>query len=161
MNRVEALIGSALFFCIAPGSIAGLIPWWITGWRIGDGFPIAGGILIALSFALLIECFIRFALRGGGTPAPVAPTQHLVVTGFYRHVRNPMYVAVLGLIFGQMLLFGSAALLAYGVIVWMAFFIFVVAFEEPRLKREFPEEYAAYFANVPRWLPRLTPWKGG
>ena len=93
------------------------------------------------------------------TPAPVAPTQHLVVTGLYRFVRNPMYVGVLLLIFGQMLLFSSAALLAYGVAMWTAFHLFVVFFEEQRLERKFPEEYPAYAAAVPRWIPRLTPWK--
>jgi len=71
-----------------------------------------------------------------------------------------MYLAVLALIFGQMLLFGHAALLAYGVTVWLAVFVFVVSYEEPKLRRRFPEEYAAYCANVPRWIPRLTPWKG-
>jgi protein-S-isoprenylcysteine O-methyltransferase Ste14 len=161
MNRVEASIGSLAFFFIAPGAVAGLIPWWITRWRLGDDAnPVAGGILIALSLAMLIECFVRFALRGLGTPAPIAPTQHLVITGLYRFVRNPMYLAVLGLIFGQMLLFGSAALLAYGIAIWIAFYVFVVSYEEPTLRRSFPEEYAAYFENVPRWLPRLTPWKG-
>ncbi len=164
MNRNEALIGSAAFLVLAPGTVAGLIPWFITKWRFGEGastgVSIVGGIFIALALALLIECFVRFAQRGLGTPAPVAPTQHLVVSGLYRFVRNPMYVAVLGLIFGQMLLFGSAALMAYGVTIWLAFLIFVVSYEEPTLRRTFPEEYAAYFENVPRWIPRLTPWKG-
>lgn len=160
MNRVEASIGSLAFFFLAPGTVAGLIPWLITHWRAGEGaYPIAGAILIVISLAILIECFVRFALRGGGTPAPIAPTQHLVVTGLYRFVRNPMYVAVLGLIFGQMLLFGSAALLAYGVTMWLIFYVFVVSYEEPTLRRSFPEDYAAYFENVPRWLPRLTPWQ--
>jgi protein-S-isoprenylcysteine O-methyltransferase Ste14 len=108
---------------------------------------------------MLIECFARFARTGGGTPAPIAPTQHLVVTGLYRYVRNPMYVGVLLAIFGQMLLFSSAALLAYGVAIWTAFHIFVVFFEEHRLQRKFPEEYEAYFHNVPRWFPRFTPWR--
>lgn len=163
MNRNEALIGSAAFLLLAPGTIAGFIPWLITNWRFGEGASaggaIVGGAIIALSLALLIECFVRFAVKGNGTPAPLAPTAQLVVSGAYARVRNPMYVAVLGLIFGQALLFASAALIAYAVVMWLAFLLFVVYFEEPRLQREFPETYPAYFANVPRWRPRFTPWK--
>lgn len=163
MNRTEALIGSAAFFVIAPGSVAGLVPWLITHWRFGEGasssVSIAGGMIIVLSLALLIECFARFALKGSGTPAPIAPTKDLVVSGAYARVRNPMYVAVSGLIFGQALMFASAALIAYGVAIWFAFMMFVIYYEEPRLKRQFPDSYPAYFENVPRWRPRLAPWK--
>ncbi len=163
MGRVEAYVGSAAFFLIAPGTVAGVIPWLIAHWRVQPNTPtmslIIGTVLAAAGLAMVIESFARFARTGGGTPAPVAPTQHLVVTGLYRYVRNPMYVGVLLLIFGQMLLFSSAALLAYGVAVWTAFHIFVVFFEEHRLEREFPEEYRAYVASVPRWIPRLTPWR--
>lgn len=164
MNRNEALIGSAVFFVLAPGTVAGLIPWFITHWRFGEGasagVSIFGGILIALSLALLVECFVRFAVKGEGTPAPLAPTARLVVTGAYARVRNPMYVAVTGLIFGQALLFASAALIAYGIAIWLAFLMFVIYYEEPRLQREFPSDYPAYFENVPRWRPRFAPWRG-
>jgi protein-S-isoprenylcysteine O-methyltransferase Ste14 len=106
----------------------------------------------------LIECFLRFALTAQGTPSPLAPTKRLVVTGLYRHVRNPMYVAVTGLILGQALLFGSFGLLAYGFVVAVGFHLFVVNVEEPRLERDFGEEYGRYRAAVSRWMPRLTPW---
>jgi protein-S-isoprenylcysteine O-methyltransferase Ste14 len=121
--------------------------------------PERSRIIIALALALLIECFLRFALKGAGTPAPIAPTKALVVSGFYARVRNPMYVAVTSLIFGQALLFASAALIAYGVVIWFAFLLFVLYYEEPRLKHEFPDDYPAYFENVPRWIPRLTRWQ--
>lgn len=163
MNRASALVGSALFFVMAPGSVAGLGPWLITRWRIEPGHSslamFAGALTIAVSGAALVECFLRFALTAQGTPSPIAPTGRLVVTGLYRFVRNPMYVAVLGLIFGQMLLFGAVALLGYGVAIWAAFHLFVVNFEEPRLRLDFPEDYARYFQAVPRWIPRLTPWR--
>ncbi len=163
MNHNEALIGSAAFFVMAPGTVAGVVPWLITHWRFGEGasldVSIAGGVLIALSLALLIECFARFATKGAGTPAPIAPTTTLVVSGAYARVRNPMYVAVTALIFGQSLLFASADLIAYGVTIALAFFMFVIHYEEPRLARDFPDEYRAYFDNVPRWRPRLTPWR--
>lgn len=163
MNRNEALIGSAAFLVLAPGTVAGLMPWLITKWRFGEGAntsgSVLGGIVIALSLALLIECFVRFAVKGQGTPAPLAPTAKLVVSGAYARVRNPMYVAVIGLIFGQALLFASAGLIAYGIVIWLAFLTFVIYFEEPRLRRAFPDDYPAYFENVPRWRPRFSPWK--
>jgi protein-S-isoprenylcysteine O-methyltransferase Ste14 len=163
MGRLDAYIGSTAFFFIAPGTVAGLIPWLITHWRMQDHTAATsltiGGLLVAAGLAALVECFARFARTGGGTPAPLAPTQRLVVTGLYRFVRNPMYVAVVMLIFGQMLLFSSAALMAYGVAVWTAFHLFVVFFEEQRLERKFPDEYPAYIAHVGRWIPRLTPWR--
>jgi protein-S-isoprenylcysteine O-methyltransferase Ste14 len=163
VNRTAAAIGSAAFFLIAPGAVAGLMPWLITHWRLPQSATTAtwiGVVLILMSLAALIECFARFASKGLGTPAPIAPTKHLVVSGLYRFVRNPMYVAVLGLIFGQMLLFQHAALLAYGITAWLVVHVFVYFYEEPTLRRSFGEEYEAYCEHVPRWLPRLTPWKG-
>jgi protein-S-isoprenylcysteine O-methyltransferase Ste14 len=163
MDRRDALIGSAAFFVIAPGTVAGLIPFLITRWGFGeDATPsvsIAGGALMLLGLAMLIDCFARFALKGRGTPAPLAPTKELVVSGLYARVRNPMYLAVLLLIFGQSMLFASAALIAYGVTIWFAFLLFVLYHEEPRLHRAFPESYPAYAEAVPRWIPRLTPWR--
>lgn len=164
MSRNEALLGSALFFLVAPGTIGVLFPWWISRWRFGEdattGVSVAGAVLMLIGAAALIDCFVRFALAGRGTPSPIAPTQALVVGGLYRRLRNPMYAAVTLLIFGQALLFASAALIAYGIAVWLIVHLFVIFFEEPRLKRDFPEAYAAYLQNVPRWIPRLTPWRG-
>jgi protein-S-isoprenylcysteine O-methyltransferase Ste14 len=162
MTRPAAILGSALFLALAPGTIAGLIPWWITRWW-GTPAPLAltvlGHGLIILGGLLLLECFARFALHGRGTPAPVAPPERLVVTGAYRWVRNPMYVAVLALIFGQAALFASLPLALYGYAIWAAFHAFVLGYEEPTLRRTFPEDYAAFCAAVPRWIPRLTPWR--
>jgi len=162
MNRVQAAIGSTLFFFLAPGTVAGFIPWLITRWALpqSNTLTVAGAILTPAALAMLIECFARFALKGLGTPAPIAPTKHLVVSGLYRFVRNPMYVAVLGLVLGQTLLFQSAALLAYAIVLWLGFHTFVFFYEEPTLRRTFGDEYEAYCKAVPRWLPRLTPWRG-
>ncbi len=145
--------------------MAGLIPWQISRWRLAPlplGFlplRIVGGLLIAAGLPVLLDSFARFALQGLGTPAPVAPTQHLVVTGLYRYVRNPMYVAVTSLIFGQALLFGNFRVLEYGLVVWLAFHLFVLLYEEPTLRRTFGPEYETFCGNVPRWLPRLKPWQ--
>lgn len=163
MSRTTALLGSALFLVLAPGSLAGLIPWLIVGWPAPlSPFPlaVAGGAVVALGLSLLLDSFTRFAVQGLGTPAPIAPPQHLVVTGAYRYVRNPMYVAVISLILGQAALFASLPLAVYGAVVWAGFHAFVLGYEEPTLRRRFPDDYRAFFAAVPRWLPRLSPWRG-
>jgi protein-S-isoprenylcysteine O-methyltransferase Ste14 len=145
--------------------VAGYIPWAITRWRpagdFGDSaaFAAAGILLAVAGAAVLVECFLRFAWTGLGTPAPVAPTSRLVVTGPYRHVRNPMYVAVFAMIAGQALILGSLPLLAYGALVWAAFHLFVLLYEEPTLRRQFPQDYTRFTQAVPRWLPRLRPWR--
>src|SRR5437773_10877783 len=119
---------------------------------------VIGVLFILLGLAVLLDSFARFALQGLGTPAPPFPTRHLVVTGLYRYVRNPMYVAVVGLIAGQALLLGNRALLFYAIIVWMAFQIFVLLYEEPVLRKTYTAEYEVFCRNVPRWIPRLSAW---
>jgi protein-S-isoprenylcysteine O-methyltransferase Ste14 len=161
MRRALAMLGSAVFLVIAPGTVAVYIPWMICRWRLAPPllgfFPlrVLGALMIAAGLPVLLDSFARFAIQGLGTPAPVAPPQHLVVAGLYRYVRNPMYVAVLSLIFGQVLLFGSVRLLEYGLLVWLAFFAFVAFYEEPALRGKFGKEYQDYCARVPRWIPRL------
>ena len=107
----------------------------------------------------LVDSFARFALQGLGTPAPIAPTRNLVVTGLYRYVRNPIYVAVVAIVLGQAVLLGDWRLIVYGALFWLAFHLFVVAYEEPTLEQTFGEEYEAFRANVPRWIPRMSPWR--
>jgi protein-S-isoprenylcysteine O-methyltransferase Ste14 len=121
--------------------------------------PLAGALLLGLGLAALLESFARFALAGQGTPAPVLPTRRLVVTGLYRYVRNPMYLAVASIVLGQALILGDSRLLTYAVCLWAIFHLFVLAYEEPTLRRSFPEDAEAFFRNVPRWLPRLRPWR--
>jgi protein-S-isoprenylcysteine O-methyltransferase Ste14 len=87
------------------------------------------------------------------------PPERLVVSGLYRNTRNPMYVSLLALLIGQALLFGSVALLAYAGLAFICTHIFVLAYEEPRLRNSFGAQYDAYCAQVPRWLPRLRPWR--
>jgi protein-S-isoprenylcysteine O-methyltransferase Ste14 len=163
VQRAVAIIGSAIFLVIAPGTLAVYVPWYLTHWQFAPAlFPIArvlGVALIVAGLPILLDSFARFALQGLGTPAPVMPPKRLVVTGFYRYVRNPMYVAVTALIAGQGLLFGSVTVLEYGAILWGGFFLFVVAYEEPVLDQQFADEYKRYRANVRRWLPRITPWR--
>jgi protein-S-isoprenylcysteine O-methyltransferase Ste14 len=163
IRRVLAIIGSAVFLVIAPGFVAGLVPWWISGWRLEApflGMPLfrfVGAMMITLGVVGLLDSFFRFAIQGLGTPAPVFPTRHLIVTGLYRCVRNPMYVAVVSTILGQGLILGNAALLEYGGLVWVLFHVFVLVYEEPTLRESFGSEYRVFCAEVPRWIPRFTP----
>lgn len=164
MRRSSAIFGSFVFLLIAPGVVAGLIPWWITRWRFESPFfevgtRALGACLIAAGTPALLDSFARFAFQGLGTPAPIAPTRHLVVTGLYRYVRNPMYVGVAAVVFGQALLFGSIRLVEYGVIITVAFHLFVILYEEPKLLHTFGDEYREFREHVPRWIPRLQPWK--
>ena len=163
-RRVLAIIGSVVFLLIAPLTVAGWVPWWITHWRVeldlGD-FPllrVVGVLLILAGVPVLLDSFARFAIQGLGTPAPLFPTRHLVVQGIYRYVRNPMYVAVVTVVLGQALFLGSLRLLEYGAILWLGFHLFVLVYEEPTLRSTFGEEYKTFCAHVPRWIPRTRPW---
>jgi protein-S-isoprenylcysteine O-methyltransferase Ste14 len=165
VRKTMAVLGSALFFAVAPSVLAGLIPWSMTQWEFRPPFldlpatRAVGILLIAAGLPGVIDSFVRFALQGLGTPAPIAPPKNLVVTGLYRYVRNPIYVAVVAIILGQGILFGDGRLLIYGALLWLAFHAFVVAYEEPVLAESFGTQYEDFCANVPRWIPRLTPWR--
>jgi protein-S-isoprenylcysteine O-methyltransferase Ste14 len=165
VQRTIAALGSAVFFVVAPCTLAGLVPWSITGWQLQPpllGLELTrgfGALMILAGVAGLVDAFARFALQGLGTPAPVAPPRNLVVTGLYRYVRNPIYVAVVAIILGQAVLMGDWHLMVYGALLWLSFHAFVVAYEEPTLEQMFGREYEAYRAGVPRWIPRMTPWR--
>ena len=165
MRKALAVLGSLVFLVIAPGIVAGYVPRAISHWRMLPAFfgipslRIVGAALIGVGAIVLLDSFARFAFEGLGTPAPIAPPQKLVVTGWYQYVRNPMYVAVLAAIFGQGIFFGNTDLLVYGAVVWIGFYFFVVLYEEPALQRKFPEDYPSYRDNVPRFIPRIKAWK--
>ena len=122
-------------------------------------FRLIGLLLIAIGLPIVLDSFARFAFQGLGTPAPVFPTRHLVVSGLYQYVRNPMYIAVVSLILGQGLFFGSVSVLEYGVAVWVAFHLFVLIYEEPTLRGSYGHEYQEFCEHVPRWIPGVRPWK--
>jgi hypothetical protein len=115
-----AAAGTSLFFALVPGIVAGVIPWWLTGWQAGDPLPygaplrVAGAVVLLAGAVVLLHAFARFVIEGIGTPAPAAPTERLVVGGLYRYVRNPMYLAVAAVIAGQGLLLSQPRLLLYG-----------------------------------------------
>lgn len=142
--------------------VAGVVPWWLTGWRVLPFWlplRILGGLLTLAAAAVVVSAFARFVTEGVGTPAPVAPPQHLVLGGLYRYVRNPMYVAVVSAIAGQALLLGQLSLLIYAAVVFGIMAGFVYLYEEPDLSERFGAEYDEYRKAVPAWWPRLRPWK--
>lgn len=138
--------------------VAGYIPLVL----LRKGTQIETGIFAYLAFPLwafgliiLLWSFWNFLVQGRGTPSPTDPPRELVAVGFYRYVRNPMYVGILATIMGHFLWFGYWNLLLYAVVVFIAFHTFVTYYEEPTLKRNFGAGYEEYLRNVPRWIPRI------
>jgi protein-S-isoprenylcysteine O-methyltransferase Ste14 len=160
MRRPSAAAGSALFFAVAPGVVAGVMPWALTGWETESEWwlpvRVLGAAAIVAGGAVLVNAFARFVREGLGTPAPVAPTEHLVVGGLYRYVRNVMYIAVTTTILGQALLLGQVVLVVYAAVVWAGMAVFVLVYEEPTLAGRDGEQYEEYRRAVPAWWPRLS-----
>ncbi len=149
---------SLLFLIVAPGMVAGYIPLAL----LRKGPQIETGFLAYLAFPLwiiggviLLWSFWNFLIEGRGTPAPLDPPKELVAVGFYRYVRNPMYVGVLLILFGHFLWFGFWLLLTYAALAFIATHLFVTFYEEPTLKRKFGAAYEDYLKRVPRWIPRF------
>jgi protein-S-isoprenylcysteine O-methyltransferase Ste14 len=165
MQRTAAAAGSTVFFALAPGTIAGLVPWLITGWH--PGAPLShlvplralGAVLAVAGTAILVSAFARFVVEGLGTPAPVAPPAHLVVGGLYRYVRNPIYLALDATILGQAILLWRPDLLWYTGFVALALVAWVYGLEQPELQGRFGARYDEYRRAVPGWWPRRRPWQ--
>jgi len=154
------LIGTLVFVSVMPASAVLLVPYLLSGWEVQPallGLPVFRWLGLALGLtgsAFFVDFCRRFVVEGRGTPAPIAPTEHLVLGGPFRRVRNPGYLSVLAMVVGQGLLFGRPILLAYAVGLAVTFHTFVVCYEEPTLRRWFGAQYAAYCDAVPRWVPR-------
>ncbi len=164
MRRAKAAIGSAAFFVVAPGTVVGVIPWLIAGGEFREPAPhwavarVVGLVLICAGLIPVVHAFAEFT-KAGGTPAPIAPTERLVVTGFNRYIRNPMYAGLLVVIVGEALVYGRFALLVYAACAWAVTAAFVRWYEEPTLARTYGADYDTYRRSVPAWHPRLRPWQ--
>lgn len=150
---VKAILGSAAFFFAAPCVVAGVLPWWLSGWAAPRFWP--GFVIVAAGAFVVLRAFVRFVREGRGTPAPVAPTEELVVGGDYRFVRNPMYVGVVAAIFGQALVFLDWWVFGYGVVAWGVMASFVRWYEEPVLRARYGRQYEEYCRSVPPWIPSV------
>lgn len=151
---IKAVLGSTAFFFAAPCVVAGVLPWWVSGWSAPQFWP--GIAVVAAGAFVVLRAFVRFVREGRGTPAPIAPTQELVVGGDYRFVRNPMYVGVVTAILGQALLFLDWRVLGYAVVAWAVMASFVHWYEEPVLRARYGRQYEEYCRAVPAWIPRLS-----
>jgi protein-S-isoprenylcysteine O-methyltransferase Ste14 len=159
-NTAWMLLKLALFTYFVPGTVA----WWAPRYFFPAAyrtnplesapFLAAGVLLIALGAAGYLWCALDFAFAGHGTPAPIDPPKALVVRGLYRYARNPMYISVLLVLFGESVLLRSWTLCRYALIVWAGFHFFVLLYEEPTLRDKFGASYDDYCKRVSRWLPR-------
>ncbi len=149
---------SLLFLIVAPGMVAGYIPLVLlrSGPRIETGvFAYLAIPLWLVGSVILLWSFWNFFREGHGTPAPLDPPKELVAVGFYRYVRNPMYVGILLILAGHFLWLGYWSLLIYIAIAFVIIHLFVTLYEEPTLKRKFGSTYEEYVGRVPRWIPKL------
>ncbi|TYC14534.1 isoprenylcysteine carboxylmethyltransferase family protein [Actinomadura syzygii] len=163
MRTSTAAMGSSVFLALAPGTVAGLVPWLLTKWNTNSWWLPAralGAVLVVAGGAVLLHSFAKFVFEGRGTPAPVGMPERLVVGGMYRHVRNPMYIALVVAVIGQALLLGRPVLLGYSVVVAALMWVFATFHEAPLLIEQYGEEYERYRSAVPGWVPRLRPWHG-
>ena len=152
------LLKTLVFTIIVPGTVAVYVPYLILQdeARASFGvFRLTGIVPLTVGVGFYLWCAWHFASRGRGTPAPIDPPKMLVSHGLYAVVRNPMYVGVLGILFGEAILFSSMTLVYYSVFVTLGFHAFIVLYEEPGLKIAFGASYEEYCETVPRWLPRL------
>jgi protein-S-isoprenylcysteine O-methyltransferase Ste14 len=157
-RALGSILKTILFTIFVPGSVLVLIPYLLLGGftRPASGLLAwFGGLLILSGAAIYVSCAWEFAVRGLGTPAPIAPTKFLVATGFHRFVRNPMYIGVFLVLLGEAAVFHSAVLLAYAACFCVPVHLFVVFYEEPTLRRQFGESYDEYRRVVPRWIPKF------
>lgn len=155
-----SVLGTLLAAPLFIGALLVYVPYSLTSWRVGPPFfgwsPLrwVGVALIVLAVPVVLDFLARFVREGHGTPVPVAPPSRLVVSGCFRFVRNPAYLAAIALLVGQALYFGSTGVLGYALAMALVFHLFVVGYEEPTLRATFGQEYDAYCQRVGRWIPR-------
>jgi protein-S-isoprenylcysteine O-methyltransferase Ste14 len=156
--RFWPILNTLLFTIFVPGTVAILIPRWILGRFIlppNGALTWIGDLVFLMGTVIYLRCAWEFAVRGLGTPAPIAPTKFLVTTALHRYVRNPMYIGVAMAIVGEAAIFRSVHVAEYAVVMLLIAHTFVVLYEEPTLQRQFGESYEEYRKTVPRWIPRL------
>lgn len=155
---LSLLLRNLFFTILQPGLVAGVIPYYILGNVVKqvtnqpmDDFQYVAAIIFIIGFSVMLHCILRFALEGKGTLSPVDPTKRLVTHGLYRFSRNPMYVGVMLMLIGEAMFFRSG-LWMYTLIIFIAFNLFILLHEEPRLRNVFGEEYKQYCKKVRRWV---------
>jgi len=156
---VGPLARTIVFTLLVPATVTVVVPYYLLP---GGDFALGparylGIPLIAVGAALYLRCAWDFARVGLGTPAPIDPPRNLVAGGLYRHVRNPMYVGVLSILFGEVLFFQARRVLIFALFFALAVHLFILLYEEPTLRKKFGASYEEYCRAVPRWIPKLKP----
>jgi protein-S-isoprenylcysteine O-methyltransferase Ste14 len=156
---------SLLWTLACPGLVAGYLPWRYfglvrSGFDLSDPLDLTGGACVIGGAALLGACIFEFAHSGHGTLSPLDPPRRLVVRGLYNYVRNPMYLSVSAIVLGEVFITRSAALALYWGLWFAGANIFVIAYEEPALRRQFGPSYDDYRTHVFRWMPRFRAFSG-
>lgn len=157
-QTLAPLLKTVLFTVLVPGFVAGYFPYVVLAGKPAPTHgPLAwlGMLCLMLGASIYFRAAWEFAVRGLGTPAPIAPTRFLVVSGLHRYVRNPMYLGVALVIMGEAALFRAPHLVEYALVMLLIAHMFVTLYEEPTLRRQFGESYEAYRRTVPRWIPRF------
>ena len=166
MRKPTAAVISVAWGVALGGTFAGLLPYLLNEWHFHRPLPYwavaqaTGVLVICAGLVPIVHSFVEFT-KADGTPVPVASPSRLVVSGFYRYVRNPIYVGFLAILAGQALLFGSPGLLEYTAVAWCVGAAAARFYEEPALARKFGADYQKYRRAVHAWIPRLHPWTPG
>jgi protein-S-isoprenylcysteine O-methyltransferase Ste14 len=153
---VKLLLKNLLFTILVPGTVAVYVPLYISHsikTTSQSALLVVGVLLFAIGTAIYAWTVWDIATKGGGTPLPLDAPRKLVVCGLYQYTRNPMYLGVITVILGWVVIFSTIRLLIYALIVWIAIYLFVMLYEEPKLKELFGPEYDTYKSGVARWLP--------
>ncbi len=165
--KAHLAVKATMFAVFIPGTVVVCLPYLIldrfaaVDWPAFSAVAAFAGLLALVAAALLLYCIWGFAAYGQGTPAPFDPPKALVIRGAYRYTRNPMYLAICLMLLAEAAFFRSVDLLAYAVIVFLGFFLFVFLYEEPHLRHQFGGRYEEYCRSVPRWGFTVRPFDGG
>ncbi|SDR94350.1 isoprenylcysteine carboxylmethyltransferase family protein [Opitutus sp. GAS368] len=159
MKAFTLLIKNLAFTILVPGFIVGWVPLnlferhpqWPAVWAWQQ---YTGAALFGLGALVFLHCQWLFAVKGQGTPAPIDPPKKFVRRGLYKWVRNPMYLAVFSLVGAEALFLRSGHIAVYFVLLVCIIHVWVLAYEETVLRRNFGAIYEDYKRDVPRWLPR-------
>lgn len=158
-SMVSLVLRSLFFTILQPGVVAVLVPYLMLRRRGAKLVPeewsathFIGATLMLIGAIVLVICVARFMTEGKGTISPLDPTKELVVRGLYRYSRNPMYMGVVTLLTGEAIFWWSTAMAIYTAVVFVAFNLFIILHEEPRLERDFPQRYSEYRRKVRRWI---------
>lgn len=159
------IIWTLFALCIAYGFFAVFLPRKLLSLNLQlfavdiGSLRYCGLVIIIIGAVINLKCYWDLIFSGQGTPDPLMPTVKLVVRGLYQFMRNPIYVGLYFILFGEAMLFMSAVLLFYSLLWLLALNLIVVFIEEPSLRRRFGEPYDEYRKSVPRWIPRLTSYR--